>query len=168
MKVNFFKPKCTQSTSEMLFGLCDKDDEKPAFINVDKSEKWIATVVNSAPPKRIQFTALDHCIDVLRENGDMDNRCDVLLEYETRLLFIELKTKRADWKSEGLGQIEATIKRMIHELPAYYYGFKKRKAVVANPKSASPAFQESDKELREFYKRNYKIHLQFDAEIKIE
>ena len=168
MKVNFFKPECTRSTNEMRFGLCDKDDKKPAFINVDKSEKWIATVVNSTPQKYIKFTAVDNCIDIFRENGDMESRCDVLLQYEKKLLFVELKTKRADWKTDGLRQIEATIRRMIDEIPEYYFSFKKRKAVVANPKFPSPSFQESDTELREFFRRNYKIHLQFDSEIIID
>ena len=168
MKVNFFKPECTCSTNEIRFGLCDKDDKKPAFINVDETEKWIATVVNSSPAKNIQFTAVDNCIEMFRENGEIESRCDVLLQYDTKLLFVELKTKRANWKREGLGQIEATIKRMIDEIPEFYYSFHKRKAVVANPKFPSPSFQETDIELREFFRRNYKIRLQFDNVVKIE
>ena len=70
----------------------------------------------------------------------MESRCDVLLQYETRLLFVELKKKRADWKSEGLGQIEITLKKMIEEMPGYYYGFKRRKAIVANPKIRNARF----------------------------
>ena len=160
MKANFFKKECCSTTNESHFGLCDKDDKKPAFINVDKSEKWIATVVNCTPPKTIQFLAIDNCVEIFRENGEMDNKCDVLLQYDTRLLFVELKTKRADWKYGGLGQIENTVKRMIDDYPDFYYGFKKRKAIVANPKFENPSFQDSDVE--------YKMHVQFDAEIKID
>ena len=167
MKVDFLKADCVDSTREMEFGLCDDDNKEPAFIDIADKEKWIATVVNSAPPKKIQFTAIDNCIDIFKENGDMDSRCDVMLQYESNLLFVELKTKRANWKSEGLGQIEATIIRMINEIPEFYYSFRKRKAVVANSKNVSPAFQEFDVEQREFFKRNYRAHLQFNAEIII-
>ncbi len=152
----------------MRFGICDRDDKSPAFLNIDHSEKWIATVVNASPPKTIQFTAIDNCIDICRDNGEMESRCDAMLQYEDRLVFVELKTKRADWKSEGLGQIEATVKRMLLEIPEYYFGFKKRKAIVANSKHPSPAFHGSDKEIREIFKRQYRMHLQFEAEITLE
>ena len=75
---------------------------------------------------------IDNCIDILRNNGDMDNRCDAMLSYESNLLFIELKNKRDSWKAEGLEQVEATIQRMLEQNEKYYYNFKKRKAIVAN------------------------------------
>jgi hypothetical protein len=167
MKVDFLKPDCTIVINEAEFGLCDDDNKEPAFVDITDKKKWIATVVNSAPPKEIKFTAIDNCIDIYKENGEMDTRCDAILQYDSNLLFIELKTKRADWKSGGLEQIEATIQKMIKEMPSFYYQFRKRKAVVANSKNISPAFNEFDVEQREFFKRNYKIHLQFDAKIAI-
>lgn len=166
MKVDFFKADCRDATSEIRFGLCDEDNKEPAFIDTAHEDNWIATVENPSA-KEIQFTAIDNCIDIVRENGNMDSRCDAMLHYESNLLFVELKTKRADWKSEGLGQIESTIKRMIKDEADFYYGFRKRKAVVANSRKIFPSFQEFDAEQREFFKKNYKIHLQFDAEIVI-
>lgn len=78
-----------------------------------------------------------------------------------------LKNKRNSWKSEGLGQIESTIKRMIEVNEDHYYSFKKRKAVVANAKHQFPCFQDYDSDQREYFMSMYKIRIQFEAEIII-
>jgi hypothetical protein len=147
--------------------MCDDDDDQPAYIDTSLEEKWIAIVQNSTPPAEIRFTAIDNCIKIVRENGDIENRCDAMLTYFNNLLLIELKSKRADWKSEGLSQIEATIKSMLTDIPDFYYKYGKRKATVANSKNCSPSFNQADTNFLEYFWRTYKIRLQFDAEIII-
>ncbi len=166
MNVDFFKSECCDSTSEIRFGICDEENKEPAYIDTDYEENWIAIVLNGEA-KKIQFTAIDNCIDVFRKNGDMEKRCDAMLSYDSTLIFVELKTKRRDWKTEGLNQIEATLQRMIIEDKEYYFGFKKRKAIVANLKNAFPAFQSFDSERRAWFNKEYGIRLQFEAQIVI-
>ena len=166
MSVNFFNADCRIITRDKRFGICDDDNKKPAYTNTDTANKWIATVVNDAALE-INFTAIDNCIDIFRDNGEMESRCDVMMAYQNSLLFVELKTKRKNWKAEGLGQIEATIQKMLDTNNDYYYGFKKRKAIVANSKHKTPCFEENDAETRIRFFREFKIRLQFNAEIVI-
>ena len=110
MKVNFFKKDCQTITNERKFGLFDAEDNMPAKIKLTEEKTWNATVFNDEK-KTILVTAIDNCIEILRENGETENRCDMMLSYEDNLLFIELKNKRDSWQAEGLAQVEATIKR---------------------------------------------------------
>jgi hypothetical protein len=167
MSVKFFEDVCQQTTSEKKFGLYDAEDNTPAEIKLTEEDTWNATVVNNGS-KSILFTAIDNCIDVLRENGDMDSRCDCMLSYDSTLLLVELKNKRDSWQSEGLGQIENIARIMLAEIPDYYYSFKKRKAVVANRKNQFPAFHQSNTEQRQYFSSTYKMRIQFDAKITIE
>ncbi len=167
MKVDFFKQECRTITNEMKFGLCDDENNKePAYINITDESTWIATVINDTA-KKIEFTAIDNCINIFRENGEMERRCDTMISYENNLLFVELKTKRADWKAEGLNQKEVTINSMLEHNENYYYSFTKRKAIVANSKHRFPSFQDYDTEQREYFKDKYKIRIQYEAEIVI-
>jgi hypothetical protein len=167
MIVNFFKADCQQTTSEKKFGLYDAEDKTPAKIKVTDEATWNATVINNSS-KSVFFTAIDNCIDVLRENGEMDSRCDCMLTYDSNLLFVELKNKRDSWQSEGLAQIENIAKIMRDEIPGHYYSFKKRKAIVANRKHQFPSFHDSNIEQRQYFISKYKMRIQFEAEIKIE
>ncbi|MGE5354785.1 MAG: hypothetical protein ACM3PT_00970 [Deltaproteobacteria bacterium] len=166
MSINFLKADCKQTTSEKTFGLYDAEDKTPVVIKLTDEKTWIATVFNNSN-KSIDFTAIDNCINVLRENGEMDSRCDCMLTYDTNLFLVELKNKRDSWQSEGLAQIENIAKRMMEEIPAYYNSFTKRKAVVANRKNQFPSFHESNIEQRQLFISKYKMRIQFDAEILI-
>lgn len=166
MNVNFFKAECQTTTKTKRFGLFDAEDQTPAIIMLDDEQSWNATVINESAIELL-FTAVDNCIEILRDNGEMDNRCDAMLTYNSTLLLIELKNKRNSWQSEGLYQIESTLKRMRIECQAFYNGFKKRKAIVVNTKYQFPCFQEANLEQREYFWRNYKARIQFEAEIVI-
>jgi hypothetical protein len=167
MSVDFFKSDCQKTTSEKKFGLYDAEDKTPAKIKLIEEDTWNATVMNNGG-KAILFTAIDYCIDVLRENGEMASRCDCMLSYDSTLLLVELKNKRDSWQAEGLGQIENIALRMLVEIPEYYYSFRKRKAVVANRKNQFPAFHESNAEQRQYFSSKFKLRIQFEAEIIIE
>ncbi len=167
MSIDFFKTNCQTITNAQRFGICDDEDSSvktPAYINTDDDSKWIAVVVNDAS-KEVVFTAIDNCIDIFRENGDMDSRCDVMLTCTDSLLLVELKNKNADWQSSGIDQIEATLIRLIENHEAYYYSFKKRKAYVANKRH--PKFQVVENAKIRRFQTKYKIWLDLQATIKI-
>jgi Holliday junction resolvase-like predicted endonuclease len=167
MSVDFFKTICQITTSEKIFGLYDSEDKTPAKIKLTDESTWNATVINNEG-KTVRFTAIDNCIDVFRENGEMDSRCDCMITYNSTLLFVELKNKRESWQTEGLAQIENIAKIMIDELPNHYFSFKKRKAIVANRKHQFPAFQNSNAEQRQYFSSKYKMRIHFEAEIKLD
>jgi len=167
MSTDFFKTSCQNRTTEKKFGLYDSDDETPAKIKFTDQQSWNAIVINQEG-RTVLFTAIDYCIDFFKDNGNMDSRCDCMLTYDSTLLLVELKNKRGSWQSEGLSQIENVASRMLDEIPNFYYGFKKRKAVVANRKNKFPAFQESNSEMRQYFRSKFKMYVLFEAEIKIE
>jgi hypothetical protein len=167
MKVDLFKTVCQTLTKEQKFGICDDDDinvKTPAYINTDNEKKWIAVVLNDNS-KELIVTAIDNCIDMLRENGEMDKRCDVLLTSDDTLCLIELKNKVSDWKSSGIDQIEATLIQIIENHESFYFSFKKRKAYVANKRH--PKFQIVENALMRRFSTQYKIWLDIQATIKI-
>lgn len=166
MSVIFFKTDCQEKTSATKFGLYDAENNTPAKIILSDEHTWNATVINDAG-KEILFTAIDNCIEILKDNGNMDSRCDVMLSYENNLFFVELKNKRDSWQSEGLAQIDATIIRMKAENESFYFSFKKRKAIVANTKHQFPCFQDANIAQREYFMKIHKARIQFEGEIVI-
>ncbi len=80
MSINFSQAKCQGTTDKKLFGLCDDPlpSKNPAYIDEKDGSKWIAVVVNEDRHKVI-FTAIDHCIEIKREDGKMAKRCDGVL-----------------------------------------------------------------------------------------
>ena len=167
MSVDFLIAECQNITNEQRFGICDDDDKTvktPAYINTDDDTKWIATVVNTAS-KEVIFTAIDNCIEILRTDGKMASRCDVMLTCGESIILVELKNKASDWKSSGIDQIEATLIQLIENHEAYYYSFKKRKAYVANKRH--PSFQVLENATMRRFSTQYKIWLDIQATIKL-
>lgn len=163
---DFFKVDCQSTTSEKKFGLYDAEDNTPTKIKLTDEPNWNATIWNKES-KPVLFTAIDNCIDMFKDNGEMDSRCDCMLTYHSTLLLVELKNSRGAWQAEGLAQIENIAKRMIEEIPDHYNSFEKRKAVVANKKKKFPPFHNSNMEQRQHFYSKYKMRVQFEAEIII-
>jgi hypothetical protein len=162
MSVNFYEAKCQSTTREALFGLYDKEDKKPASIVHLQNDKWNATVINPSK-KEIIHTAIDNCIEIFRENGEMDYRCDSMLTYPDNIIFVELKNKGSDWKSEGINQVEITIQNFTknHNLS----DIKHKRAFIANRKH--PHFHViMDEQAKKFWDI-YKVRLNIDSEIRI-
>ena len=142
MSINFFDANCQSQTNQPKFGLCDdpNKDKDPAYIDIDDCSKWIAIVENNQEIEVI-FTAIDNCIEILRSDGTMDNRCDGMLTYNNHLIFVELKEKNYgnNWVVKGEKQLKNTINVFIanHDLEIY----KSKKAYIANNKK--PTFQSS-------------------------
>ena len=135
MKVNFFDIKCQTITKENIFGICENEANKPAFLDFKNTKNWIVTIENFNS-KEIKFTAIDHCVDIKRENNELENRCDVMLQFEKNIIFIELKNKKKDWINKGFEQLEKTIKIFIENNRNYFYELKSRKAYVSNKKTS--------------------------------
>jgi hypothetical protein len=142
MSINFFDANYQSQTNQYKFRLCDDPNEDPAYIDtdIDDCSKWIATVENNQEIEVI-FTAIDNCIEILRSNGEKENRCDGMLTYNNHLIFVELKEKnyRNNWVVKGEKQLKNTINVFIanHDLEIY----KSKKAYIANNKK--PNFQSS-------------------------
>ena len=142
MSINFFKSTCQSQTNQYKFGLCDdpNKDKDPAYIDTVDCSKWIAIVENNQEIEVI-FTAIDNCIEILRSDGTMDNRCDGMLTYNNHIIFVELKERnfRNKWVGKGEEQLKNTINVFIanHDLAIY----KSKKAYIANNKK--PTFQSS-------------------------
>lgn len=143
MSINFFDTNCQSQTNQPKFGLCDdpNKDKDPAYIDTVDCSKWIAIVENNQEIEVI-FTAIDNCIEILRSNGERENRCEGMLTYNNHIIFVELKTrksKNSKWVGKGEEQLKNTISVFIanHDLEIY----KSKKAYIANNKK--PTFQSS-------------------------
>ena len=164
MPIDFFKAKCLTNTSEIRFGICDDDDELPAYVDSLNESIWIATVLN-LEAKVVTVTAIDKCIDFPLVNGDMQSRCDAMLTCDNGLYIVELKNKRSDWQSSGIEQLEATIQNLIDSLGATYNNYRFRKAYVANKRH--PNFHVIENETMEKFRDIYQVRLDLQATIRI-
>jgi hypothetical protein len=111
MPINFFDSACRTSSTATNFGLCDDPPPatNPAYIDGADDAKWIAEVRNDNAIS-VDFYAIDHCVVILRPNGQMESRCDGMLHYGTNLTFVELKNRSGSgWLREGREQLTKTI-----------------------------------------------------------
>jgi len=92
MRVIFCQRHCQCHSNKKKFGLCDdpSPSKKPAYIDEIDGAKWIAVVINENRYD-VTFTAVDNCIEIIKEDGKMAKRCDGMLTYESSLIFVELK-----------------------------------------------------------------------------
>lgn len=169
MQVDFFNNPNKATTRKSRFGLCD--DVAPvncpttcAYIDESDEEKWTAVVTNTNQ-KTANFYPIDNCIEIRRPNGDMDNRCDGLLEYENNLIFVELKDRcsRHGWVRDGLNQLKVTIRNFTtyHNID----DFNSIKAQLCNKQH--PAAVVSCKEYVEKFKDETGYKVSVDRNITI-
>jgi len=164
MSIDFFKVQCQSSITDLKFGICDDDDELPAFFDTINPANWIASVINDES-KEIVFTATDKCIEFPLIDGQMPSRCDAMMTCDNCLYLVELKNKRSDWQSNGIEQLEATIINLINSIEPVFMNFKIRKAYVANKRH--PSFNIIQNETMEKFRDKYKVRLDLQATIKI-
>ena len=139
--INFFDEDCTEETTAPLFGICDEESGRAAYIDTENEDIWLAEVTNKEE-KKVAFVAIDNCIEVLEENGDMAKRCDGLLVYEQNLVFVELKRVRKNWVKDGVEQLKATIAHFKENSDES--DFSRKRAFLANSKH--PQFKYSHKQ----------------------
>jgi hypothetical protein len=167
MSINFFDANCQSQTNQPKFGLCDDPppSEDPAYIDIDDCSKWIAIVENNQEIEVI-FTAIDNCIEILRSNGEKENRCDGMLTYNSKIIFVELKTRKytnSVWIEEGEKQLRKTIAVFVNHNNLAI--FKSKKAYIANSKK--PQFQYSHKERMQKFRNNTGFTLSIQNTIKV-
>ena len=170
MEIDFFNSQCQQVSSEKIFGLCDdKEDNKPAYLDEQNEDKWIAVVENEEL-KEVHFIAIDYCIDIWRdkEKKEMDNRCDGMLWYETSIVFVELKDRVSKkntnaWVKDGEKQLKRTIE--YFEKTKQSNKFIEKRAYIAN--NAHPKFKESQLQRMKNFKKETGYTLRIENRIKI-
>jgi hypothetical protein len=110
MAIDFLGGDCSSYSSSQVFGLKDDMPNVPARITEDTADLWVA-VVHNPSEHNAQFIGVDNCVEVIRENGEEESRCDGILVADGNLVFVELKTGLSrGWFGEGLAQIEATMR----------------------------------------------------------
>jgi hypothetical protein len=132
MAVDFRKPACVTVTSEAVFGICDDAPPSvdPSYLSFENAKEWIAWVDNDQN-KDVTFTAIDHCVEILRPNGDQESSCDGMLNYDRTVKFIELKDRDSGrWLGKGIDQLKMTIK--IYKDDVGLAAFDRYFAYVAN------------------------------------
>ncbi len=115
--INFFRKECKTESNNEKFGLCDDPPPatEPAYINENNCRQWIA-VVKNPQSQTVKFYAVDHCVPIYKEDGNMESRCDGILSYLNNLIFVELKErKKGQWFKKGREQLTVTIKRFKSE-----------------------------------------------------
>ncbi len=166
MPIDFFTSGCKSTTSKDNFGLCDDPPpaNDPAYIDEVSPEKWIAEVENKDEVS-IDFHAIDNCVEVLRPNGEKENRCDCILHYGDSLIFVELKDRASTrWLAKGSKQISAMLNRFKenHDMSS----FDKVEAYVCNKQK--PLARTGNNVAAQRFKDETGLTLRTDRKIKIE
>lgn len=111
MPINFFDSACRTFSNSTKFGLCDDPPPatNPAYIDEADITKWIVEVQNNTGIQ-VEFYAIDHCVVILKPNGQTESRCDGMLHYGKNLTFVELKDRNhSGWLAKGREQLTKTI-----------------------------------------------------------
>lgn len=139
--INFFPKEYITSSSKRKFGICDRPAPaaEKAYIAEKQGQDWIAAVDNY-PQIKVNFVPVDHCIELRRADGNMDNRCDGFLFYKDTIIFVELKQRKlkgSQWIKDGEQQLRSTIGYFEQQKEAQNFSVKK--AYIAN--SEKPYFR---------------------------
>ena len=154
MAIDFFNNQCQQVSSEKIFGLCDEEGtQKPAYIDVNNQDKWIAEIENEEQ-KEVYFIAIDNCIEIWRDDDPtkMEKRCDSMLGYDgNNLIFVELKDRKlrnaSDFIKEAALQLVATINHFKKSCNIADYNIKA--AYIANKKKIHRSYVERMEEFQQ-------------------
>lgn len=166
MAVNFADLNCITKTNEKVFGICDDPppSEDPAYLDFVDAPKWIAWVDNNNG-KNLTFTAIDHCIEIKRPNGETESSCDGMLQHDTTLIFVELKDRDSGrWLGIARDQLQITID--TYKTNAGLNGYTRFYGYVANKQR--PYFNAANPALAEQFEDDTGFVLVVDHFIKIE
>lgn len=164
--IDFFPPEHITSSNKRRFGICDRPIADRAYIAEKQGKDWIATVDNFYQIE-VGFVPIDHCVELRKADGQMDNRCDGCLFYESTIIFVELKQRRekgARWIKDGEQQLRSTIAHFERQEVAKNFSVKK--AYIAN--SERPFFRTGQAERmdRFFSETNYILKIENRIEIE--
>ena len=122
-------------------------------------------MVHNESQEAVSFVPIDHCIDLRKPDGKMDNRCDCCLFHHDTIAFVELKKRGGRdtrWIREGVEQLRATIKHFEKEDEAK--AFRKKKAYIAN--SMRPLFRSAQAGRMERFSDETGYVLRIESHIK--
>lgn len=164
MGIDFFKEE--EVVNDVYFGICDDEDETtktPAYVDRNRAnkDKWVAKVTNNTG-KAVGFVAVDNKIEIRRDNGDMENRCDAMLHNENYIIFVELKVQDKDWIKRAVEeQLLATINsfKTYHDISKFRY----RIAYACNRRH--PFFAVSHKEYMQQFRKKHNVRLIIGSDI---
>jgi hypothetical protein len=126
-QIDFFKEEHKTHSNKELFGLCDDDNDLPAYIDEDlgnKDSKWIA-LVNNDSHKEVDFYPIDHCIELKRPDGNDAQKCEGIVCYgDSYIIFTELKNKNSSWLSKAMDQIIETMSFFFNDYDSRSYRIK--------------------------------------------
>jgi hypothetical protein len=163
MPVNLFDPRCQETPHNYeYFGVCDGINEGIAETDISKEKKWIATVSNKRQHE-FTFTAVDHCISLVRPDGNYDKRCDCIITYKDNIVFIELKDVSGNWINNAIEQLATTITYYSKNIAFDQY--KKKRAFACNKRR--PQFEYSKKEKIQRFYNTYNVRLFIQADIEM-
>lgn len=164
--LNFFEKRCQQNSKQRRFGICDRDDLNPAYLDESNGSDWVAVVENEYV-ETVCFTAIDNCIELKNTDGTMKRRCDGALSYSKTVIFVELKDRKikgAEWIKVGEQQLRSTITSFEKTDEAETFTIKK--AYVAN--KAKPIYRDSQMARMAKFKNETGYTLRIENRIKIE
>ncbi len=166
MAVDFRKPACVSNTNEAIFGICDDPHpaKNPAYLSFTNAESWIAWVDNENN-KDITFTAIDHCVEIIRANGEQESRCDGMLTHDRIITFVELKDRDGGrWLGDATDQLKITIS--IYKAEVGLTDYDKYFAYVVNKQR--PNFKAASATVAERFADETGFVLRVDPVIKID
>lgn len=168
MSIEFHDDKCQSESDSKVFGLCDdpSPSQNPAYIDNADGSKWIAVVENEYR-RSVTFTAIDNCINLRDADGKMQKRCDGMLTFNTTVIFVELKERRAKgnaWVVDAELQLNNTI--LHFEKTDISKSFNQKKAYISNREH--PKFKASQKGRMDKFYQSTGYVLRIQARIRID
>ena len=163
MPIDFFIPKCSNTLNNKKFGLCDDPppSKAPTYTSTSTSDNWIEIVKNSNRYDAT-FIAVDECIELKKANGHQDKRCDCMLAYTNKLVFIELKNRNSNgWMDDAEEQLRVTIGHFIsnHSISSY----TSKVAYIANKRH--PKFRSGQQTRMDRFKDDTGVRLRIENDI---
>jgi hypothetical protein len=150
MKTNFSEATCQDKSVSKLFGLCDtppplKGKATRAYIDELNGGKWVAIVENEYLIE-VTFTAVDNCVELKNTSGIPVSRCDGMLTYNSTVVFVELKQRKAvgnDWVKDADRQLRSTID--FFEDTEESDKYTEKRAYIANSEHPKAKFSQTNR-----------------------
>ncbi|MFK5976268.1 MAG: hypothetical protein QM493_07165 [Sulfurovum sp.] len=162
MPIDFFTPTCSNTISDSKFGLCDDPPPSiaPAYTDIIDESKWIA-IVNNPNIYEVTFIAVDACLDIRKENGELDSRCDAMLKYQDNIIFVELKD-RGGRAFKWIEKAESQLRITINHFKNNYLLFNNTKKVAYIANIQHPNFRSSQKSRMEKFRDDTGVRLRIE------
>ncbi|MBO7134647.1 MAG: hypothetical protein J6W06_10900 [Bacteroidales bacterium] len=152
-RIDFFEKKNRAYSNKKVFGLCDDDNQLPAYIDEDlanKDSKWIG-VVDNGLEKNVYFYPVDHCVELERPDKSDAQKCEGILNYDdNNIIFTELKNRDSSWITKATNQIIETMSFFFDNYDSQSY---KTKAWICNKQLTNQNYYQQINDFKEQTKR---------------